>query len=99
MDISIYRTVPLIKTNDLHNLDKGGTYFLVNYFLVIFGPVQTTDRQKAMHMSPPCNVHRWAQKSTVSLVVHDKLAFAHTFGNKIDYNYYDRLPTLIVRGP
>ncbi len=21
-----------------------------------------TDRQKVMHMSPPCNLHRWAQK-------------------------------------
>ena len=25
---------------------------------------QTTDRQKAIHMSPPCNLHRQAQKMT-----------------------------------
>ena len=24
--------------------------------------ISTTDRQKAMHKSPPCNLHRWAQK-------------------------------------
>ncbi len=35
------------------------------FFSPIFGQVQTdrqTDRQKTAHMSPPCNVHRWAQK-------------------------------------
>ena len=26
-----------------------------------------TDGQKAMHMNPPCNMHRWAQKSAKTL--------------------------------
>ena len=40
----------------------------VNYFwwyelFSIFGPVQSRDRQtETMHMSPLCNLHRWAKK-------------------------------------
>ncbi len=39
----------------------------MNYFLPFWSSPeyrQTTDyRQKAMHMSPPCKLHRWAQKT------------------------------------
>ncbi len=38
------------------------TFPAMNYFLQIifstFGPVQTDDRQKVMHMSPPCRICR-----------------------------------------
>ncbi len=38
-------------------------YFL-RLFSTIFGPAHTTDdRQKVMHMSPPCKLHRWAKKT------------------------------------
>ncbi len=50
---------------------SSNTFRDTNYFLVIFGPVQTTTtyyRQKVMHMSPPCQVHRWAQKLHLDLV-------------------------------
>ncbi len=40
-------------------------YFLQIIFS-IFDPVQTTDRGKVMHMSPPCKWHRWAQKRSDS---------------------------------
>ena len=32
--------------------------------------LQTTDRQKAIHMSPPCKLHRWAQKLARILKFH-----------------------------
>ncbi len=32
--------------------------------------ISATDRQKAMHKSPPCNLHRWAQKSAKNSVLH-----------------------------
>ena len=39
------------------------TYADMNYFPPpLFGPVQTDDRQKVMHKSPLCKLHRWAQK-------------------------------------
>ena len=44
---------------------SSNTFLEMNYFLVWFviqSRWQTTDRQKVMHMSPPCKVHRWAQK-------------------------------------
>ena len=35
----------------------------MNYYLrLLVKSRQTTDRQKATHMSPPCKGHRWAQK-------------------------------------
>ncbi len=36
----------------------------MNYYPVNFGKVTEvqTDRHKVMHMSPPCKMHRWAQK-------------------------------------
>ncbi len=44
------------------------TFWDMNYFsLFSVKSRQTdrwTDRRKVMHMSPPCNVHRWAQKMT-----------------------------------
>ena len=52
----------------LHQLQYLSRYEL---FSPIFGPVflvqsgqtdRQTDRQKVMHSSPPCNLHRWAQK-------------------------------------
>ena len=61
-----------------------------------FGPVPTTDRQtdnrpKAMHMDPPCKLHRWAKKrlkgvlclilSLVNICNH-----AHAFVYKINCN-------------
>ena len=45
------------------NLHFGKVY---KHTEVIFGPVQT-DGRKAMHMSPPCQVHRWAQKCNLTL--------------------------------
>ncbi len=30
-----------------------------------WSPDRLTDRRKVIHMSPPCNLHRWAQKWTV----------------------------------
>ncbi len=39
----------------------------LNYYPVTDGRTdRRTDRQKAMHMSPPCNMHRWAQKSYIT---------------------------------
>ena len=40
------------------------TFRVMNYFLVWFfvKSRQTTDRQKVTHISPPCKMHRWAQK-------------------------------------
>ena len=37
----------------------------MNYFLPFLSSPerQTIDRQKVMHMSPSCNLHRWAQKT------------------------------------
>ncbi len=58
----------LISRHELRVKSDGDalTYFLrYELFSPIFGQVRTdgrTDRQKAMHMSPPCNLHRWAQK-------------------------------------
>ncbi len=31
-----------------------------------YSPDRQTDRQKVTHMSPPCNMHRWAQKLILS---------------------------------
>ncbi len=39
------------------------TFRDMNYCLV-WQTDRQTDRQKATHMSPPCNMHRWAQKGT-----------------------------------
>ncbi len=36
-------------------------FWLYELFSPIFGPVQSTDRQKAVHISPSCNLHRKAQ--------------------------------------
>ncbi len=36
------------------------TWIIVQYFWP--SPDRQTDRQKATHMSPPCKVHKWAQK-------------------------------------
>ncbi len=47
------------------NFDLDLCDLCMNYYPVIFGQVHTdrwTDRQKVMHMSPPCKMHRWAQK-------------------------------------
>ena len=33
-------------------------------FSTTFGKIQTTDRQKVKHMSPPCKLHGWAKKFT-----------------------------------
>ena len=39
-------------------------YELLSTTFETFGPVQTDDRQTEsdVYMSPPCNLHRWAQK-------------------------------------
>ncbi len=43
------------------NTFRDMNYFLL--FLVQSGQTDgQTDRQKVMHRSPPCNLHRWAQK-------------------------------------
>ncbi len=40
------------------------TFRDMNYYPVTDGQTdRRTDGQKAMHKSPPCNMHRWAQKS------------------------------------
>ncbi len=45
--------------------DRQNAFWDRNYFLVWFlvlSRLQSTDRQIAVHMSPPCKLHRWAQK-------------------------------------
>ncbi len=43
------------------------TFRDMNYFLLsLVKSRQTTDRRKATHMSPLCNLHKWAQKYTAS---------------------------------
>ncbi len=45
----------------------------------IFGQVHTdgrTDRRKVVHMSLPCNFHRWAQKSSMGAKICKDINFA-----------------------
>ncbi len=58
-------------------------------FSPIFGQVQTTDRQttdrrKVMHMSPPCNLHRWAQKRRSPTKVCKTLSSASGVGYPVN---------------
>ena len=53
----------------------------MNYFLVTYGLIQTQDtRRKVVHMSPPCKVHRRAQKpfriSSEPTLIKGELTFA-----------------------
>ncbi len=42
----------------------------MNYYPVTDGQTaRLTDRQKAMHMSPPCNMHRWAQQMVYIIIL------------------------------
>ena len=64
----------------------------MNYCPVNFGPV--TDRQRAMHMSPPCKLHRWAQKLFLSgffllylSICHAKCRVCVNYGGRKSVNY------------
>ncbi len=65
-----HRAHPQISTHDKHRQTEGPQWvqgFLKTHVGIVwnFCHRQTdrqTDRRKATHMSPPCNLHRWAQK-------------------------------------
>ena len=61
---------------------------------LIFGPVHT-DRQKAAHMSPPCKMHRWAQKPF--LLISD--TFQNWPTNRHDEYQYFRQKIYVVKNP
>ncbi len=42
----------------------------MNYFPVFLVKSRQTDRQKAMHMSPPYNLHRWAQLASLQKITN-----------------------------
>ncbi len=65
-------------------------------FSTLFGQVQTDDRQKATHMSPPWQLHRWVQK----LLARSLIVASHAWLSLASLAYYNfRMPSVSFASP